>query len=565
MPTITELLAQSTREAEKAAKLIGGSFKQGVGFTPGEAPQKEPVKIPDLPRPQTKPLNKIDPNTIAQNFGISTSIPSVNEEDIKRKTKEEGELAKGVLSSKYGRRIADVEGLRAEEKRALEGNLGTRRRFSTSAQAFIQFQDESRKKEIAELESQRDEALASMDLDMLSLIDKRINDARTRQKEDFDTMFKVLEYAEKLEESEAKKNAPTIQASRESAISGLLNQGVEDPTEIAELLNFNEDGEQVGDFSLGEINKVIESAKKTNTEIEKMVVDLGKTGAPNEVIDLVSNSRSVAEAVKNAGEYLVTGSGMVSEYLYYKRQAESAGQIPKSFEDYQNEDANRKKSIAAAGVTAGTDLNSKELAVFNRIVEEFNASEAIKALDRASRLNDILTEIEEDPNNASQQLNLIYAYIKGLDTDSAVREGEIDLVRSINSYLGKFQLAFERINSGKPVTGDVAKQIASSARTLIESISQTANRKKAVFDAQAKQNGTNVYSAWKSFSDAASTSYADLASTMVVTEEEAKGKVIQYGSDNPDTQAWIKQLITENAEGLDRPYTYEEVLQILGI
>lgn len=282
--------------------------------------------------------------------------------------------------------------------------------------------------------------------------------------------------------------------------------------------------------------------KEFTKPVQDIIAEAAKNGAPEGIITAIEGAKSLSEAVKAAGGYLQTGSGMVAEYNFYKRDAESRGLFPLSFDEYQTRDANRKVSLArAAQPVAGTNLTSQQQAVFNRIVDKYNSSEAIKALDRASSLKSIIQNVKDNPNSAAGQLNLIYAYIKGLDTDSAVREGEIDLVRSINSYLDKFQLSLERVASGKPVTEKVALEIANEASKLISAIEETAKRKRAVFDAQAKQNGDAVYGAWKGFRDTLE-QQGSLTDELNSTAQESKKIVDDFITSRPDMAETISGL-----------------------
>lgn len=147
----------------------------------------------------------------------------------------------------------------------------------------------------------------------------------------------------------------------------------------------------------------------------------------------------------------------------------------------------------------GTPLSTTQVNTFNRFAEKLNSSEAIKALDRANNLQNIVAAVKQNPAGASNQLALIYSYIKGLDTDSAVREGEIDLVQSIQPYLRKYQTAFERVTNGKLINEKTALEIANGAETVINSIRSTARNKIASFDEQARRNGTNFYNEWTQY------------------------------------------------------------------
>ncbi len=61
--------------------------------------------------------------------------------------------------------------------------------------------------------------------------------------------------------------------SRESAIAGLIDQGIVDPLELHDLLNFDEDGNKIGDVSISEIQSVRESLEPKKRDISETVKD----------------------------------------------------------------------------------------------------------------------------------------------------------------------------------------------------------------------------------------------------------------------------------------------------
>lgn len=67
--------------------------------------------------------------------------------------------------------------------------------------------------------------------------------------------------AQKISDEIAKQNKEIkdkeIQASRDNAIAGIVQQGITDPKTILELLNFNEQGNIVGDFTVKEIGDTL--------------------------------------------------------------------------------------------------------------------------------------------------------------------------------------------------------------------------------------------------------------------------------------------------------------------
>lgn len=148
----------------------------------------------------------------------------------------------------------------------------------------------------------------------------------------------------------------------------------------------------------------------------------------------------------------------------------------------------------------------KDRAAFNQIVGKYNASPLIAAADRTIVLQNMVNEVRNDPSNGSKQLGLAYGFIQALDTyQSAVREGELSLVNSIDSKVGQLQSYVQQIQNGQVVRPEVAKQIADTAEQLVGYINDGAKRKEAVFESQARVNG--IEDAWNQFRGGFSTSY----------------------------------------------------------
>lgn len=160
---------------------------------------------------------------------------------------------------------------------------------------------------------------------------------------------------------------------------------------------------------------------------------------------------------------------------------------------YQNEllDAQKRGLLKSAP-------SEKQKTIFNQIVSKYNASPLIMAADRTITLKNSIDQVEKDPSNGTLQLNLVYSYIQALDTyQSAVREGELGLVNSIDSTIGKLKNDIQKIQNGQIVRPDVAKKIASAAKVIINTISEGAKAKEKSFASQANVNG--VGDLWKEY------------------------------------------------------------------
>lgn len=163
-----------------------------------------------------------------------------------------------------------------------------------------------------------------------------------------------------------------------------------------------------------------------------------------------------------------------------------------SYNDYQTMDANRKavRSTTVNNMIGDSGLNSKQVTVLNGIVDKYNKSPLVQASDRTIVLKNTIDQIKKNPSNAALQLNLAYSYIQALDTyQSAVREGELSLVNSIDSKVGQLSNYVSQMTNGQIVRPEVALQIADAATNLVSTISQAASAKAKSFQSQAQVSG----------------------------------------------------------------------------
>jgi len=306
-----------------------------------------------------------------------------------------------------------------------------------------------------------------------------------------------------------------------------------------------------------------EAATDAEVERQKGITDIleaaTKSGAPESVKTSILASKNKNEAILAAGEYLAGATGMVGEYSYYKRQEEAAGRTPVSFDEYQDIDANRKRSIAAAAV-GPTGLSSKEVTVFNGLVDKYNKSPLVAANDRAAVLRAVSSELEKDPTNATLQLSFIYSFIQALDTyQSAVREGEITLVSSTQGLADKLAVLPEKLQKGTILNEKVVKQYLGTQKVLTDAIQAAADKKLTGFRKQASLAG--VGEAFDEYAQAVKedTSMQDMGNV----EETAKAELINIGKRSVDNQQLILKLSTEKEPTLGRPMTYSEIREYL--
>ncbi len=200
---------------------------------------------------------------------------------------------------------------------------------------------------LAELDAQEqdliNQAQAAGDSKNFQLMEKSLNLAEKKREE---KAVEAKTLNDKLIEQQVKAREKMIQSTRDTALADLYSQGITDPQEMLKALNGNG-----GDFTLKEVTDGLKGLVPDG--LDDLVKTLRNNGAPQSVIQKVLSSGNINEAYLNAGNYAAGGSGIIGEYNFYRAQEEAAGRTPVGFQEYQNIDANRKKSIAAAGVSSG--------------------------------------------------------------------------------------------------------------------------------------------------------------------------------------------------------------------
>lgn len=218
--------------------------------------------------------------------------------------------------------------------------------------------------------------------------------------------------------------------------------------------------------------------------------------------DSVDSIAKIAQIAESLG--MIGGGGFESasgkEYSDYVRTETAAGRTPMSFNEYLDMDANRKRQTTVI-------TPYQESSLLNGIINKYNADPVIGAANRAFVLKDSIKSIRDNPTNGAQQLNLIYSYIKGLDTDSAVREGEISLVNQIVSYSGQLENALAKINSGRPLDEKTALEISNAGAQLVNTINEAAQRKEQQYQSQARVQG--LESQWNDYIGGFTSTYSE--------------------------------------------------------
>jgi hypothetical protein len=438
MPTLPEIKA--VYKGGEAMPVFGSdAYKQAQAL----ATQSTGTKLPANPTPvkKTEPKNSgFDLSSL-----ISMSKPAVNANDIKNQVKSQFSGIKSSISGSFGSKINAAKESAAAENRTLQGTLGTGRRFSTSAQAFIKFADTENNKKVAELEVAMESALANADFEMANMINNRIDKANQEARQSFQDMFQILEYAEKKEKENKDLQAPLIQSSRDSAVADLITQGITDPTQMMDLLNFTEDGLPTGGgFTAEEVSKAIGYLIPKTKEPANLGADYNtfemakKQGWISSDATIFDYWRKETAAKKSpAADSVGYGAGSGSDFEQFSKEQIAMSVIPPTLRNSNVELERFLKGIRAGLSEGRTPYEIADNLTGYMINEKSEFSEGMRKYMSLADLN--ATQIPElarlinsgqDDKAIALIENQVYAKIQNQQGDKYVSESDVIYVKN---------------------------------------------------------------------------------------------------------------------------------------
>lgn len=200
--------------------------------------------------------------------------------------------------------------------------------------------------------------------------------------------------------------------------------------------------------------------------INDLALEAQKNGASPEVLSAISNATSVADAMLAAGDSIQTGTGIVGEYLFYKKQAQAAGQQPLDFNTYQTMDANRK---AKATATANGGLPNSTLTKVTTVANQFDNNQTVKNYQTVVQA---LQAFKTAGNSPTDDISRIYIFAKTMDPNSSVREGEYSTVKDYaQAYLTGLGLKLDRIvNNDGFLTTDARNKMLATLENKVKPV-----------------------------------------------------------------------------------------------
>lgn len=386
------------------------------------------------------------PKTGSTDFAslLSASLPAVDAKSIASQTKALYAPGRELIKGRYGTKISEGMAQSAEQKRALEGQMGTGRRFSSSAQAFVKFVDDENKKKIGELEQQMEMALNDYDFKMASAIEQRIAQENQKSQQNFENMFKILEYAEKKQKEESDLQAPAIRSERDGVIASIIEQGYTDPLDILNLVNYSESGEQIGDFTAEEINTAMgyllpkqkdKSALGADYGVFEMAKEQGWISKDASIFDFWAKEALAKKSPTADG--VGSGVGTPDDFNQFSREQVAFSVLPTAL---KNSDAEAKRLLSGIRLGLSEGKTPYEIAdnlmgyrVENKTAFSEGMRKYISLADlQPAQISELARLINAGDNEKAISVveNAIYKKIETQQGDKYVSEADVQYVSS---------------------------------------------------------------------------------------------------------------------------------------
>jgi surface antigen len=491
--------------------VLKGQAAQRYGKTPSTpnptAPILESGMTPENTALATKPLRYTSPGQDATMYNGNPIakkpiLATVNENSIREETRSRMQASVDAINAETARMLAQEKVLgedRSGQTRAINARSGLMgsdfgvanqektTQYNKQQEQYVADQQNMKLQSVllniedrasAEIDRRKQEALGKYQMEMGDY-----ERARESARADFQTLAQAGVDLGTL--NPAQKAALFKQSGYDESMGELIYNAMKPKPKQIDYQSMNVGGGRV----------LFYGVDPATGELKQQIVDVG---LPDEWSMTIAPDGTPIAFNKNTGE-----SQLLSEQGAFAKPADALEQTKTMLEikKLQNE-------IEGRGDLLPTE---KDRAAFNQIVGKYNASPLIQASDRTIVLKNTVNAVRQDPSNASKQLSLAYGFIQALDSyQSAVREGELSLINSIDSKVGQLQNYVQQIQNGQTVRPEVAKQIADVADNLVNYISEGAAKKEELFRSQARVNG--IEQAWDSFRGGFVTNYDDPAS-----------------------------------------------------
>lgn len=257
----------------------------------------------------------------------------------------------------YAERIADQRISNSEAERSARASnirTGVARYAPNQARNILSSVETAGLKKIKDLSLEEATLLSQA---QQSLQDKKYTAFVAKRNEIKELRNKRLTEISKLNEEARKQRDEQIkkqrQATRDAAVADLVKQGVKDPADMLDLLNYDESGKLVGDFTADEIDKVL------------------KVVSPDASLEHLDSDYRTYKYLKDIGDPAVKGLG----YMDYVKAISNAKRKP---EDTESNDisltADKKTKLLGAG------FNQNDITNIEKDVREHGIDKVLEGI-----------------------------------------------------------------------------------------------------------------------------------------------------------------------------------------
>jgi len=281
----------------------------------------------------------------------------------------------------------------------------------------------------------------------------------------------------------------------------------------------------------------LQAARTSSLEASKFALDRADKALAAETASTqpMNVGGNIVKFNPATGEYETVYQGesskpaSVQEYEYAKQNGYTG-----TFNEYQDEDANRK----AIAMGAGGLTTSQQSAAF-KLSDDYRA-ESKDFFTQKSAFNRILSSAQ-DPS-AAGDLALIFNYMKVLDPGSTVREGEFATAQNSGSIPEIIWAKYNKIQSGERLAPDQRADFVDRATKLFNGAQQAQKQIDDTFKSRAEYYGVPY----------------DLILGNTSANNQQVKSLDDYYRSNPAERPKVDQLIRENPNLSD-----DDILQIL--
>lgn len=214
------------------------------------------------------------------------------------------------------------------------------------------------------------------------------------------------------------------QATRDSAIADLLSQGVSNPAAILQLLNYDDQGKIVGDFTAKEVSDALKSLKMDDGTLSQL------SGAARDMQSLVEVGL-IDPSLPPQTRW--------EQYLKYTQSDKvlsptEAAKLGVAYGTTERQAYGKMPVKEATG-----DLPAKTIAQIDTLRNQFSNSPIVKQFNDTQNRLLSFSSILDGSVSGPGDLAVVFEFMKGLDPSSVVREQEYEnAAKSGNIFAGVF-------------------------------------------------------------------------------------------------------------------------------